>query len=625
MKKTMKRYLSFLLAIMMIVTSVAFSASAAAVCDHVTATGDPTYYKEITPTCETDGYKIFYCTKCSNPSKGYMVEVNRGDYTKSYGHVWGEDFYEPNDNGAYRKYNLCTRTGCDAKAIELQDGKEVVYYLVSFYNNRVTASYDETIPYTKVAATYKDPVLLYSTYVKEGTEAVYENKDTPVRGKTKSFAAYTFVGWTEDSELEASRQENLSGYKCADLSKINGNKSYYPVFVGETHNAGGVITHDVVVYTVNKEGTVVPGTVKQEIIHGGSPKYSHEGVLYDEPVMPEDLVNTYTFNGWSTKHNDNSGVPGIPRESKIENGNVILGIENYPVYGNVNFYPTFIANPKDYTLEFYKDVTDSNGEYNTLIEYTYGFDANGELDKRTASFDGVNLERDVISANEGIARLNTDKAAMNKASDDDYIYVWTGKWAVLSAENKVGRTVDLRYLKVYASEIIEEDGKKIIRLVPVYERVKQLYAVDIYMSIPQGEDSDYYRGEADVHVVANNGQLVASGKTNENGVFRCYLYNQRPFTVTVATQDEKYLGNATINFLQKVDANTDTEAYVNRCNVEMQLNPDYETHCTCIHHNALLQPIWVRVLNILHTLFGVKYVCCYDMYSTIGSLLIYTA
>lgn len=628
MKKTMKRYLSFLLAVMMLVTSVGFSVSAATTCSHETATGDPTYYKEIAPTCETMGYKIYYCTKCSIPEKGIMVEASRGDYTNPYGHLWGEDIYESNGNGAYRKYNLCTRkylnadneiVECGAKAIEREDENEVVYYLVNFYNNKVTASYDDTVTYTKVAKTYKAPVLLYSAYVKSGTEAYYE-ADIPSREKTKAFAKYSFVGWTEDAELrEATSVDNLSTYECADLSKIDGNKNYYPVFVGETHGASGIITHDVVVYTVNEEGTVVPGTVNQEIVHGGSPKYSYNGEYYPEPSMPEDIVNTYTFNGWSTEHNDVSGKPGIPLKSeKISETEVIYGIEDFPVYGDVNFYPTFIANPKDYTVEFYR----YDGK--TPVEYTFATDGSDNPLKTKAVFDGVHLKTNLYEVS-GIKLLNEDKKAMDKPSDDTYMYIWKGNWALLSAEGTAGRTVDLRNFSVIESDLIEVDGKKVIRLVPVYERVKQLYAVDIIMSVPSGEDSDYYRGEADVHVVANNGQLVASGKTDENGRFRCYLYNQRPFTVTIATQDEKYLGNATINFLQKVDGNTDTEAYVNRCNVEMAMNPDYETHCTCIHHNSLLQPLIVRIYNILYNLFNVKYVCCYDMYSTIGPLLAYTA
>ena len=121
-------------------------------------------------------------------------------------------------------------------------------------------------------------------------------------------------------------------------------------------------------------------------------------------------------------------------------------------------------------------------------------------------------------------------------------------------------------------------------------------------------------------------QLVASGKTDANGKFRCRLNYQVPFTVTVATADGKYLGNAIISDLIKPLNDTgdeNIEAEINKCRVDMQLKPEYETHCSCIHHNALLQPIFVRILNILYTFFNVKYVCCYDMASTIGPLLDY--
>ena len=641
MKKTMKRYLSFLLAIMMLVTSVAFSVTAAN-CTHSVTESVETY-----PTCETQGYIETVCKLCG-------MSFGKSDYKNPYNHSLGEEKYEPvlaegetynpdTFNGVYRKYYICTRTGCGKKIIEMEDGKEVVYYLVRFYNNRVTADFDKSITYTKVADTYKT-VLLYSEYVKAGTDAVYANKNIPVRDKTKEFPLYTFIGWTEDENLgDATRENNLADYGCADLSNINENKDYYPVFVGETQNKEGVITYGVTVYIVSEQGTVVPGTINQDIPHGESPKYKNpDGEFYADPVKPEDIVNTYTFNGWSFDHSDNSGVSGIFTKGYTrEDGTYVPGIEETPVYGNVGFYPTFIANPKHYTLKFY------NHDQSSVLKYSY---KNGnEIVTDEAVFNGINLDKNLLdksSGFEGILKLNNDPKATERVSDDTYIYVWTGKWAIVENDGTVGRTVDLRKFNIYHNEYtVETDAegnilydtykdasgkevleeKKTIALVPVYERVKQLYAVNIKMDIPDEEDDEYYLGEADVHVVDKNGQLVASGKTNEHGMFRCYLYNLRPFTVTVATQDEKYLGTATIQFLTKVDGSTEQEAVVNQCLVVMEKNPDYETHCTCIHHNSLLQPIWVRVLNILYSLFNVKYVCCYDMYSTIGPLLSYTS
>ena len=645
MKKSMKRYLSFLLAIMMLVTSVAFSVSAGE-CAHLI-----TDKVEVYPTCETQGYVHTVCKLCG-------ADFGKSDYKEPYGHKIGAEKYEPvladgekydpeTFDGVYRKYYNCTRTNCGKKIVDMENGKEVVYYLVRFYNNRVTDEdgYDKSITYTKVADPneYKE-VLVYSTYVKAGTEAVYENKLVPAREKTKAFPRYTFIGWTEENDLEADATDNLAKYECADLSKINGNKKYYPVFVGETNDKEGVITYSATIYIVNESGVVVPGTVRQDIPHGKAPKYRNpDGEFYAEPVKPEDIVNTYTFNGWSTSHNDYSGISGIfTKGYEREDGTYVPGIEETPVYGNVGFYPTFTATPKNYTLRF------CTYDQSSLLKYSYTKNVNGktEIVTEEAEFKGIHLGKNLIEKYEGVLKLNNDPKATERVSDDTYIYIWTGKWAIVNKDDTVGRTIDLKNFNIYQDEYkvaVDKDGNtiyetyvnadgeevreemKIITLVPVYDRVKQLYAVKIKMDIPDTEDEDYYLGEADVHVVANNDQLVASGKTNADGEFICYLYDQRPFTVTVATQDEKYLGTATINYLTKIDGDTVKEAEINKCLVVMSMNPDYETHCTCIHHNALIQPIWVRVLNILYSLFNRKYVCCYDMYSTIGPLLQYTA
>ena len=179
MKKTMKRYLSFLLAIMMLVTSVAFSVSAAN-CKHVV-----TESVEVYPTCVDQGYMKLVCTNCKEV-------IREHDYKYPYGHMWSEERYEPiladytdykeetfdheahiANGGAYRKYQVCTRkylneeneiVACEAKSIEMQGDKEAVYYVVRFYNNTVTDEYDKSITYTDVAATYKE-VLLYSEFV----------------------------------------------------------------------------------------------------------------------------------------------------------------------------------------------------------------------------------------------------------------------------------------------------------------------------------------------------------------------------------------------------------------------------------------------------------------------------
>lgn len=593
MKKAMRKYLALLLAIMMLASTVVINT--AAECNHQISTGDPSYYEVVNPTCDEQGYTIYYCIFCG--------EESRGDYKAALGHKFTEEVYRPVDGGAYfKKYNICTRQfaggkTCAAEVVEKENGEDVKYYLVEFYNNKVTASYDESIDYTDVADTFTTQKV-FETYVKEGTEAFYEGNNL-VREKTKEFPQYIHIGWSERNDLEATREDNLGDDDVIDLTSISSNLVLYPVFEGLSANTNGTITHTVTFHLIDAQtGGFVPGTFPQQVAHGGFPKYSDpESNLYPAPVRNEDVVNTYTFNGFSTKI---TGTSGIPLEE----------IESTPIYGDVAFFPTFTANPKDYTVEFYKEGG------NTLLQYTK------DGAKYDAVFEGVHLETNLKQI-EGVLLLNNEKTLMDKESDKEYIYIWTGNWALLAEDGKTGRTVDINRLEIIESDYVEVDGEKIIRLVPVYERRRQVYAVDIMMAIPEGEDEDYYRGEADVHVVANNGQLVASGKTDANGVFRCYLYYQLPFSVTVATADEKYLGETQILFLEKgVDPNT--EAYINRCLVQMEMNPDYETHCRCIHHVPFIQPIWVRILNLLYGIFNVKYVCCYDMYSTIGPLLDYT-
>ena len=61
--------------------------------------------------------------------------------------------------------------------------------------------------------------------------------------------------------------------------------------------------------------------------------------------------------------------------------------------------------------------------------------------------------------------------------------------------------------------------------------------------------------------------------------------------------------------------------------MDLSLNKEYpeehQSRCRCICHNSFFRGIWVRVLNIMYRLFKIEYVCCYDMYATIGDLLAY--
>lgn len=618
MKRTMKKHVSLLLAVLMLLTSVGFNVIAAGEHTHIPDTDNAVV---VNPTCTDKGYTEVFCLV-----PGCGESLYKTNYTEALKHTYSDCKYEETENGYY-KYWECTRQytvkgevkSCDAKKYETEaDGTtKTLYCKVSFVNNRVTASYDPEIKYTDVAATFKDEEL-YSCFVKRGEPVEYEGLIVPFREKTVEYGEYESLGWTTE-DVEATAEENLTEAKCVDLATITATYEgrdivLYPVFAGLNTR------YTVIFYNYNNDKITNP----QPVDHGTPAKYSDPtGKLYPTPTKDEDIVNYYEFSGWSANMAQTEGVSNDV-------------IESTPIYGDAHFYPAFKPVAKRYTLEFY----DETGE--NLLTYK----------NKDAVFENINIDTNFYTkggAYEDIVDLT--KTKREKASDKTYYYVWTGNWRVLRGDDTLGSIVNFNDFEVFADEIINEvdkDGnpvyigdlpegytakdqpnkepKKIIRLVPVFERRLRVYSVDIEMQIPYGEDNDYYRGDAVVHVTANNNQLVASGKTDANGKFRCRLNYQVPFTVTVATADGKYLGNAIISDLIKPLNDTgdeNIEAEINKCRVDMQLNPEYETHCSCIHHNALLQPIFVRILNILYTFFNVKYVCCYDMASTIGPLLDY--
>lgn len=608
MKKTMKRYLSLLLAVMMIVSSFAFNISAAD-CAHETS-DNPDFVKVINPTCTEQGYTIKYCIKCGQ-------EVSRDNFKEALGHKYGEETFESNGKGAYRKYWTCInkyRQGdktvvCGDKVIELEDGNEVVYYLVEFFNNKVVKTYDSSIDYTILAGEYKE-VKLYETYVRAGTQAVYKG-DRPSRIKTKNFGSYSFLGWTEKTDLDTTIDNNHTiKNECIDLYEINDNMKLYPVFEGKTDK------YEVTFYTTDDKNNLKQLTNPQPVEHGKTPIYHNEkGELYDDPTKSTDLANSYVFNGWATKSN---AKEGISTEVMLKT----------PIYGTVNYFATFKGIPLNYTIEF------RGADGKNLLKYK----VDGE--EKDAIFNGQHFGSNLYSGDikDALSYIEGDETALEKKGDATYVYKWNGKWRALDENGNPGQLVNLHSFSVekpYIRYAVDENGdkiyidgtdeqKKVIRLVPEYERRLVVYAVDVEMLVPTSEDDNYYRAGAEITITDREGQLVGSGYTNEYGKKRFYLNNRAPFTVTIATSDGKYVGVANFSQLNKaLNGDENDEAQLNHWRVQMALNPDYETHCKCIHHNAFLQPILVRIYNILYTFFNYKYVCCYDMYSTIGPLLEY--
>lgn len=621
MKRNVKKHVSLLLAMLMLLTSVGFNVFAESTHVHTTDTNNPEYFKVVNPTCDEMGYTIYYCVACSTAEN--KVEASRGNPTPALGHVFDAGTFEKANEEAtyYNKVLRCTRsymtadgeTTCQHSAVETENGNEVVYYLVTFANNRVVDSYKTDINGVKLIKEYKaEAETLKTYYVKSGTAVTYDGA-TPYIDKTEAFDRHRHIGWTENASLEIKEQTEYASTDFASLDSIEKNTVLYPVF-------GGVdVEHDVTFFGTNGQQI----TKAQAVKHGGSPVYrvnaSPAGDLYPDPTKASDIQNYYTFTGWSTKSGQTSGIK-------------TLDVEKTPIYARTNYYPAFAATPKRYTVQF----LDYKG---SLIQAFDNITFNTNL--KTSDIVADAETGTTVSA--ALAVFN-NKEYLAKPSNATYNYEWTGKWRIRYADGSLGGFVDLQNFKITQDDFYvakDEDGntiplggehgevKKVVTLVPEYDDRLVVYYVGVKMTIPAGEDQYYYLGDAAVRVFDYNNQLIASGKTDDKGEFICKLnyIEGRPYTVKITTSDSKYLGESKISGSFEKDPNGDSyvEAMVrNVCNVNMTRNPEYETHCSCIHHNALLQPIWVRILNLLNTFFNVKYECCYDMYSTIGPLLQYT-
>ncbi len=627
MKKTMRKHLSLLLAMLMLMSCFAVSSSAA--CSHTISSGDPAYYLVIPATCTEMGYTIYHCTLCG------QQDVQRGNYTDPLGHKYdiNKPVYEYDEaNDCYYKYYECERkqadkTVCGHRQYELGGEEKQVYYQVEFYNHKVTQSYDASISYTKLADTFKTS-FLYSAYVKAGEAAVFGAAE-PYHEKTRAYGQYNFLGWAETAQEPLFLEDHTDEERAAVIEKIgraldavDENKVFYPVFEGVTKSlttANGKISHDVDIYIYNENNFLVKGTNTQTIPHGEAPAYGVNGMFYPDPVKTGNIVEDYAFIGWKLG-SASSDTAGLLSTQQMTNKN------SNPIYDDIAIYPCFEPVARNYTVEFYN--YDKNGDLQLLKYYPMG--AGVEF---TAVFDGVHLKQNTLVREDMNVFNNVADEYVKRERTAEYIYEWTGKWA-LEGTNRVIDLTSIELGMADFSNVYDADGnqvmvnadgeddpngtepKKVIKLVPVYNQRKRLYNVNVRMYVPASEDIDYYLGEAVVQIIDKNGQLAASGKTNADGEFSCQLSYNIPFTVSVATADDKYLGEKTIAYLDP-----DNTTVVG---VPVELNPDYGRACGCICHNSFIRPIWVRILNILYNLFNLKYVCCYDMYSNLGSMLDYT-
>lgn len=618
MKKTIRKMLIVLAIVTVAVVMMSFASSAVTYCGPGNCR---TVEEYVEPTCLEPGYTKYTCYIC-----GY--ESRSSETVPAYGHDYKKvEWVFEKEGDHFKKGRTCNR--CNETQYETVNGITVTYQLVEFFNPFVAEKYWEDITYTKVVRSHKQPQLLTTGggkeygkwYVKTGTSLVdyivantdftdertaYRDwikylTDTKLclREKDKNFGKYDLVGFTAEPK-DSGEFTDADTFDFATV--INANTKLYAAFTGDPY-----VKYDV--KFVNPDGRPEAETKFFEVYHGtkaddsiykpvldekGSYILDEKGsIQYTNPqlYMAENANFYYTFKGWSVDHTE--------------------------IYGDVTIAATYNAIPKAYDYELYVWDAASNAYVTSNVKA-----------------EGIVYGSPLVYSNLPAGKTIADVVARDK--DRSYVYIWNKKFTIMNTGHSFGENFATTLNGYKDTRYRGEEGYSPIIIVPSYDRTPNLYRTrvvikfDRNVSFAQTSSKEYemeqYLNGVTVQITDAKGQLMSTGTANlvpgtDYAEYNCYLYDSASYTVTAVSPRNKYTGSSTINRTTVFDF----DAPVN-FSIGLTLNSEYleAQSCKCIHHNTLFQPLWVRILNLLYRLFNVRYVCCDDMFSTIGGLLVYT-
>lgn len=612
MKKTLKKVL-VLFALITVLTAICVFSASAVSCGDGKHTIVETYHA---PTCTEPGYTEYTCTMCDFKGVSERTDAPLGHDFK------GVDYTYEAVGDYYKRGKLCQRAEC-AKTIydtHIENNQAVYdrYYLVQLVNPFAADTYWEEITHAEVIKTHKEMLVKTKVNAEYGnwyilggetlesyiTETLghrnytdwmntVNNTNIVRRLKDKAYGKYDLVGWAY-SKLESGEYTDSDIVDFA-ATAVTANTKLYATFEGD----------ETVTYEVQyRDGNKVFLTKIFDVRHGKAasddiflPEYDENGefVRYNNEKLDkaEDVMAYYEFSGWSPS-----------REA---------------IYGNTDIIAQYDTIKKEYDYVFYTWDADK-GEYTdsgVRARAKYGYPLTYVYE------DGTVLTEAQI------------KAFTAKDKDRSYIYSWDGNWKMLNRDFYVtsmsssvpNGTLDSRYE--------DEEGYAPTILIPTYNRRQVLYttyvtikfdnSVDFEGSTEEYDTETYLNG-LNVQIVDADGQLIAKGTANRvegtnYAQFACSLYDSASYTVTVTSVRGKYSGTTTLSRTYVYDFNAPVHI-----SVGLTVDQGYidGQGCRCICHNSMFKPIWVKILNLLYNLLNVKYVCCDDMYVSIGGLLDYT-
>ncbi|MBQ5905361.1 MAG: hypothetical protein IIW88_05790 [Clostridia bacterium] len=670
----MKKRLLLMLTMMVLMCAVCFGVNAAD-CDK---TGHIYGVVEVAhATCNEDGYKKYQCKNCSSFYYSYT--------DKALGHDWSENVsYEGRMNDTYFvKYQTCLRKECGIREVEKEGTAEVKYFKVEFFNGQAFDVRDESVTVESYGTTYEIPVkytvlaevpvydsvtetytgtkvdLIQQNYVKEGNTATFVSKK-PIRTKDIRFGEYRFIGWVDGKNMDLATLSDIveksnENYKIT-TGAVHSNKQYYAAWEGVN------VTYKTIVH--NSDGKQL--LVVQDVKHGDSIDYP-----FSYPTRTSETSCDFVFAGWEMgtktaagdKYNFYPVAGAHIKHIPIYSDDAIMAVHNrtpriYSVEvcdkeGN-KLGVKEIAYNSDATNEFsgfdYKNHTDPTGTY--LYEYRgywetekghkvylenftvpkgsidfndpiYLKDEDGNYFKTTG---GDNLEIEELHSYyenvNGYFNKNIITYVYPVTEDGEYIVNTSGKPVTLLVYDKGIQKIDSNGNRIAFTQA-DAVAFRNIKIKPVYFQRVIDRKVTIVTNIPSGEliPEDYKSGLI-VQVTNEEGQLLAAGKTKDH---KCELVLPKAeiYNITVVSPNEKYYAEKGIVWSVFKAMYDNNEDIIMDLSLNKEYSEEHQSRCRCICHNSFFRGIWVRVLNIMYRLFKIEYVCCYDMYATIGDLLAY--
>lgn len=294
-----------------------------------------------------------------------------------------------------------------------------------------------------------------------------------------------------------------------------------------------------------------------------------------KPLTKETVI----LHGHSAEWPESFGTPTMPDNITWKYTFKGWAYDYTKIYDDVAIMAVYDATAKKYNIEYYNDAGELIGT-ETVV--------NGQ-------------------------KLNTPEITPLQKEDKKYVYIFNGTWTL---DN--GAPVNTEHFAVPAGS---NEGDT-IKVHAKYSKRQKVYPVKLRIVDPY--DASAPLEGVSVQVMDSKGQLVATGETDANGDVSFSLYYDQ-FTFSASRGNYYFEGK--MSFDNNVPGNAikwtvPDNIYMGTIQLAVKENPDEGKKCGCICH-TFLSGIWITFMNILYKVFGVKHVCCYDMYAVHGDKLTY--